>query len=96
MISMEERVGIIGAGVSGLTCAVLFAERGYHTHILAEETGSAHYFRGRRRDLVPIRRRTVRCGDRLVVGNFRGPAGFESHARARSFHDRASPVYAHR
>jgi D-amino-acid oxidase len=39
MISMEERVGIIGAGVSGLTCAVLFAERGYQTHILAEETG---------------------------------------------------------
>ena len=36
---MKERVGIIGAGVSGLTCAVLFAERGYHTRILAEETG---------------------------------------------------------
>ena len=36
---MPEPVGIIGAGVSGLTCAVLFAERGYRTCILAEEVG---------------------------------------------------------
>lgn len=36
---MQEQLGIIGAGVSGLTCAVLFAERGYRTHILAEEIG---------------------------------------------------------
>lgn len=36
---MQERLGIIGAGVSGLTCAVLFAERGYRTQILAEEIG---------------------------------------------------------
>jgi D-amino-acid oxidase len=36
---MHERVGIVGAGVSGLTCAVLFAERGYRTSIFAEEIG---------------------------------------------------------
>jgi D-amino-acid oxidase len=36
---MRERVAIVGAGVSGLTCAVLFAERGYPTRILAEESG---------------------------------------------------------
>ncbi|MGH8099806.1 MAG: FAD-dependent oxidoreductase [Chthoniobacterales bacterium] len=36
---MEESVAIIGAGVSGLTCSVLFAERGFRTVILAEETG---------------------------------------------------------
>jgi len=36
---MQERIAIIGAGVSGLTCGVLFAERGYDTRILAEETG---------------------------------------------------------
>ena len=36
---MQEQLGIIGAGVSGLTCAVLFAERGYRTRILAEEIG---------------------------------------------------------
>ena len=36
---MLEQLGIIGAGVSGLTCAVLCAERGYRTHILAEEIG---------------------------------------------------------
>jgi len=36
---VHEKVGIIGAGVSGLTCAVLFAEHGYRTRILAEEIG---------------------------------------------------------
>ena len=36
---MQEQIAIIGAGVSGLTCAVLFAERGYRVQILAEETG---------------------------------------------------------
>jgi D-amino-acid oxidase len=34
-----ERIAIIGAGVSGLTCGVVFAERGYHTAIFAKETG---------------------------------------------------------
>lgn len=36
---MKDRVAIVGAGVSGLTCAVLFAEQGYATSILAERTG---------------------------------------------------------
>jgi D-amino-acid oxidase len=36
---MPESVGIIGAGVSGLTCGVLFAEAGYRARIFAEETG---------------------------------------------------------
>jgi D-amino-acid oxidase len=36
---MPQTVAVVGAGVSGLTCAVLFAERGYHTAILAEEIG---------------------------------------------------------
>ena len=36
---MKPRVAIIGAGVSGLTCAVLFAENGFETSILAEEIG---------------------------------------------------------
>ena|SRR5437667_3662586 len=36
---MERQVAIVGAGVSGLTCGVLFAERGYRTAIFAEETG---------------------------------------------------------
>src|SRR4029077_4459437 len=36
---MVKSVAIIGAGVSGLTCAVLFAERSYRTVIFAEETG---------------------------------------------------------
>jgi D-amino-acid oxidase len=35
---MERRVAIVGAGVSGLTCGVLFAERGCRTAIFAEET----------------------------------------------------------
>ncbi len=39
MIRMHEKVGIIGAGVSGLTCAVRLAEHGYRTRIMAEETG---------------------------------------------------------
>src|SRR5438046_8402517 len=36
---MEHRVAIVGAGVSGLTCGVLFAESGYRTAIFAKETG---------------------------------------------------------
>jgi D-amino-acid oxidase len=36
---MKHRVAVVGAGVSGLTCAVVFAERGYQTAIFAEETG---------------------------------------------------------
>lgn len=35
---MPESVAIIGAGVSGLTCGVVFAERGYRTAIFAKET----------------------------------------------------------
>ena len=34
-----DYVAIIGAGVSGLTCGVIFAERGYRTAIFAKETG---------------------------------------------------------
>jgi len=36
---MRERVAIVGAGVSGLTCGTLLAERGYRTAIFAEEAG---------------------------------------------------------
>jgi D-amino-acid oxidase len=36
---MKQNVAIIGAGVSGLTCGVVFAEHGYRTAIFAKETG---------------------------------------------------------
>jgi D-amino-acid oxidase len=36
---MKPGVAIIGGGVSGLTCGVLLAERGYRTAIFAKETG---------------------------------------------------------
>jgi D-amino-acid oxidase len=36
---MAKSVAIIGAGVSGVTCGVLFAERGFRTAILAEKIG---------------------------------------------------------
>lgn len=36
---MKHRVAIVGAGVSGLTCAAVFAENGYETTIFAEEIG---------------------------------------------------------
>ncbi|HEY6204530.1 MAG TPA: FAD-dependent oxidoreductase [Chthoniobacterales bacterium] len=36
---MQQNVAIIGAGVSGLTCGVVFAERGYRTWIFAENIG---------------------------------------------------------
>lgn len=36
---MKHRVAIVGAGVSGLTCGVVFAERGYRITIFAKEIG---------------------------------------------------------
>jgi D-amino-acid oxidase len=36
---MKHRVAITGAGVSGLTCGVVFAERGHRTAIFAKEIG---------------------------------------------------------
>ena len=36
---MAQTVAIVGAGVSGLTCAVVFAERGHRTAIFAEQIG---------------------------------------------------------
>ena len=36
---MKRRVAVVGAGVSGLTCAVLFAEEGFEAAVLAEEIG---------------------------------------------------------
>ena len=36
---MAERIAIIGAGVSGLTCGVVFAEQGYRAAIFAKDIG---------------------------------------------------------
>ena len=36
---MRESVAIVGAGVSGLTCGVVLAERGYRARIFAHESG---------------------------------------------------------
>lgn len=36
---MKHQVGIVGAGVSGLTCGLVFAEHGYRTALLAKEVG---------------------------------------------------------
>src|SRR5262244_3698663 len=36
---MDRNVAIVGAGVSGLTCGVVFAEHGHRTAIFAEQTG---------------------------------------------------------
>jgi D-amino-acid oxidase len=36
---MSKSVAVVGAGVSGLTCGLLFAERGYRATIFAAETG---------------------------------------------------------
>jgi len=38
-IGMKKKVAIVGAGVSGLTCGVIFADAGYRVTIFAEETG---------------------------------------------------------
>ncbi|HWY40279.1 MAG TPA: FAD-dependent oxidoreductase [Chthoniobacterales bacterium] len=37
---MARSVAIVGAGVSGLTCGVLFAERGFAVNIFAEQAGT--------------------------------------------------------
>lgn len=36
---MKHQVGIVGAGVSGLTCGLVFAEQGYRTALFAKEIG---------------------------------------------------------
>jgi len=40
-MTAPSRIAIVGAGVSGLTCGVLFAERGFSVTIFAEEIGTA-------------------------------------------------------
>ena len=37
---MNQQVAIIGAGVSGLTCGIVFAERGFRVTIFAEQIGT--------------------------------------------------------
>ncbi|MBV9618044.1 MAG: FAD-dependent oxidoreductase [Verrucomicrobia bacterium] len=37
---MKKSVAIVGAGVSGLTCGVAFAERGFEARIVAEQVGT--------------------------------------------------------
>src|SRR6266404_2630144 len=37
---MQKSVAIVGAGVSGLTCGVLFAEHGFPVKIFTEQTGT--------------------------------------------------------
>ena len=37
---MQKSIAIVGAGVSGLTCGVLFAEHGYRVEISAEQIGT--------------------------------------------------------
>jgi D-amino-acid oxidase len=39
MIPVNHRVAIVGAGISGLTCGVVFAEHGHRTAIFAKEIG---------------------------------------------------------
>ena len=39
MIAIMDRVAIIGAGVSGLTCGLVCAEQGHRTAIFAKEVG---------------------------------------------------------
>jgi D-amino-acid oxidase len=38
-VNRNRRVAIVGAGVSGLTSAILFAENGFETSVLAEQIG---------------------------------------------------------
>lgn len=38
-VVVAQKVGIVGAGVSGLTCAVVFAERGHRTALFAAQIG---------------------------------------------------------
>ena len=38
-MNRKSRIAIVGAGVSGLTCAVVFAEHGFETSVLAEQIG---------------------------------------------------------
>jgi D-amino-acid oxidase len=37
--TMKQRVAVVGAGVSGLTSAILFAENGFETSVFADEIG---------------------------------------------------------
>ena len=40
-MTAQRRIAIVGAGVSGLTCGVLFAERGFPVTIFADHIGTA-------------------------------------------------------
>ena len=66
---MRNRAAIIGAGVSGLTCGVVFAEREWDVTIFADETGQKTTSGRGRGSLVSVRRRAGRQSHSLVANH---------------------------
>ena len=92
---MANSVAIVGAGVSGLTTAVVFAEQGWRTAIFAAETGPATNSAAAAAIWYPSRHR--RRQRRHLVGTFHLPGtGRTKRAAAyRRFHDRDAQLFAH-
>ena len=93
---MKPRVAIIGAGVSGLTCGVVFAERGYRTAIFAEETGQQTTSAVAAAIWYPYDAEPVDKVIAWAMQSYESVSELSARFEQWRFHDRAPPLFAHR
>ena len=93
---VAERIAIIGAGVSGLTCGVVFAERGYRIAIFAKDIGQQTTSSVAAAVWFPYHVEPAERVIPLALETYKVLARSRSVSRKRCFDGRIAAVFAHR